>query len=185
MTDEQEQKPKDTKVKLEEVEDEDQPNLGSFTQSSSSSGLETSQPKDEDADDGFRATGDIFASADFVDSDDENDVPFDAPHSQSDSDDDAGSSTPPSMLPPPVPRFKKEEDETQWGSVNQLVAFRETSVAVGDEYLKSQGIELSKGRSTRPVEFKDWEAKEMYYQGVRDAKKIDVRGRRLMGAEQD
>ena len=35
------------------------------------------------------------------------------------------------------------------------------------------------------LELKDWEAHEMYNQGIKDAKKIDVRGRRLKGAEED
>ena len=93
------------------------------------------------------------------------------------------------MPPPPPPLLAKEEtveeEESQWGSVNQLVAFRETSVAVGEEYLKSQGIKLGKRRAAPKLEIKDREAREMYIQGVKDAKKIDVRGRRLKGAEQD
>jgi hypothetical protein len=43
----------------------------------------------------------------------------------------------------------------------------------------------SERRAAPQLELKDWEAHEMYNQGIKDAKKIDVRGRRLKGAEED
>ena len=60
----------------------------------------------------------------------------------------------------------------QLGSANQLVAVRETSVAVGEEYLKSQGIRLGKFHAAPKLEIKDWEAHEMYIQDVKDAKSM-------------
>jgi hypothetical protein len=44
---------------------------------------------------------------------------------------------------------------------------------------------LGKCRAAGKLEIKDHEAREMYRQGVKDAKEIDVRGRRLKDAEQD
>lgn len=92
------------------------------------------------------------------------------------------------MPPPAISSVKeepeKEEEDVQWSSINQLVAFRETSVAVGNDYLKSQGITLKKGRSRPAYELKDQEAVRMWQMGQRDAKKIDVRGRKKLMANE-
>ncbi|KAJ7770193.1 hypothetical protein DFH07DRAFT_268490 [Mycena maculata] len=95
-----------------------------------------------------------------------------------------------SMAPPAsIVRFAeqkiKEEDDSPWTSVGQLVAFRETSIAIGDEYLKKQDIKLRKGRKREALEFKDSEARRIYRQGKKDAEKIDVRQKRLKDVEMD
>jgi hypothetical protein len=77
-----------------------------------------------------------------------------------------------------ISKAPKEEDST-WKSVHQLTTFRETSVAVADDYLKTQGIKLSK-KAALKFELKD---KRSYRQGIEDAAKIDVRRRRLKGAD--
>jgi hypothetical protein len=74
------------------------------------------------------------------------------------------------------------EEESLWDSVKQLVTFRETSVAIADEYLKKEGIKLRTGRRST-WELKDSDAQTNYRQGIKDAAKIDVRGRRLKGLE--
>jgi hypothetical protein len=176
------------KVKLEEVEDQDQPRLHAFADKEPATDLERSvSPVNTDADDKDGFYGDMLARADFDDSDSDDsllDLDLSEPRVKHRS-----PSPLISMPPPPLPLSVKtevaEEEESQWGSVNQLVAFRESSVAVGEEYLKSQGIKLGKRRAAPKLELKDWEAHEMYNQGVKDAKKIDVRGRRLKGAEED
>ena len=80
------------------------------------------------------------------------------------------------MPSPPPPLLAKEEtieeEESQWGSANQLGAAREISVVVGEEYLKYQGIRLGKFHAAPKLEIKDWEAHEMYIQGVKDAKSM-------------
>lgn len=107
------------------------------------------------------------------------------------------------MLPPPLPgslssatlgqpssshgqELKKDEDrdsEPQWKSAGQLTAFRETSVAIADDYLKQQKIKLGKGRKLPGVSVKDRKEREIYNQGREDAKKIDVKRRRLKHKE--
>jgi hypothetical protein len=116
-----------TKVKLEEVEDEDQPQLYDF--------VDAAFPADADAHGGDGIYGDMLATADFDDSDsDDNLLDLDSAEPRV-----KQRSLSPliSMPPPPPPLLAKEEtveeEESQWGSVNQLVAFRETSVAVGEE----------------------------------------------------
>lgn len=77
---------------------------------------------------------------------------------------------------------KEEEDDSPWKSVGQLIAFRESSIAIADDYLKTQGIKLSKHAASR-FSLKDRDSERSYRQGVEDAAKIDVRRRRLKGAE--
>ncbi|CAK5265744.1 unnamed protein product [Mycena citricolor] len=77
------------------------------------------------------------------------------------------------------------DEESPWASVNQLVAFREATAAIGDDYLKSQGIKLEKGRKSRPLEFKDAQARSLYQKGKDDAKKIDVRRKQIKNTEMD
>lgn len=179
-----EPKPESTKVKLEEMEDEDGPRLHAFGGMPFSPDLGRSvSPAEAVVDLGDDCTyGDMPATADFDDSDDESIPDLDALDAR------VKQENPPCSMPPPPLPVKQDDfkdEESQWGSLNQLVAFRETSVAIGEEYLKSQGIKLGKGRAIPKLEIKDSEAHNMYTQGIKDAKKIDVRGRRLKGAEQD
>ncbi|KAK7057132.1 carboxypeptidase [Favolaschia claudopus] len=90
--------------------------------------------------------------------------------------------------PPPVlPKVKAEpnDDESPWNSVGQLVAFREQSIAIGDDYLKSQGVKLKKGRKRKRLEFKDSEALRIYKKGQKDAQNIDVRQKRVKDVGMD
>ncbi|KAJ6499251.1 hypothetical protein C8R45DRAFT_109396 [Mycena sanguinolenta] len=95
----------------------------------------------------------------------------------------------PSMGPPasvPSPPAKEEpEDDSPWSSVGQLVAFREQSKAIGDDYLKSQGVKLVKGRKQKALEFKDSEARRIYNKGKKDAESIDVRQKRVKDVGMD
>jgi hypothetical protein len=179
--------PESTKVKLEEIEDEDQPTLHAFADPETYNMQRSASPTRADVDDGVEIYGDGLATADFDDSDsNDNLLDLDSAEPRVKQRSPSPSiSMPPPPLPLPVKPDTVDEEESQWGSVNQLVAFRETSVAVGEEYLKSQGIKLGKHRAAPKLQIKDWEAHEMYNQGFKDAKKIDVRGRRLKGAEQD
>ncbi|KII92588.1 hypothetical protein PLICRDRAFT_89155 [Plicaturopsis crispa FD-325 SS-3] len=180
-----------TKVKIEEVEDEDEvsrplkadPHPGpSYKREAGSphASMDLDDPP-EDPDRGDFIPG-LFAAADFDE---------DGPSREDCLDDSSGDEGPlPDMapsasMPPPAPPAKVDEDaeEVKWNSVNQLVAFREASVAIGDEYLKSTGLKLRKGRKSKPLELKDYDARQVFEDGKRDAKKIDVRGRRIEGAE--
>ncbi|TCD71482.1 hypothetical protein EIP91_008862 [Steccherinum ochraceum] len=93
----------------------------------------------------------------------------------------------PSIAPEPVPQpaqpVKKEEEDASWRSVQQLVQFRATSIAIADDFLKEQGVKLKKGRKDRfQLQHGEW---TIYNQGREDAKKIDVKRRRIKGAEED
>jgi len=90
-----------------------------------------------------------------------------------------------SMGPPEVPAATKAEDEPAWKSAGHLVAFRETSVAVADDYLKKQAFKLSTGRKLPSVGVTNYEEHRIFNQGREDAKKIDVKRRRLKDAEED
>ncbi|KAJ7045569.1 hypothetical protein C8F04DRAFT_440212 [Mycena alexandri] len=97
-----------------------------------------------------------------------------------------GSMGPPvSAVPLAEQKVKEEEDDSPWSSVGQLVAFREQSIAVGDEYLKSQGVKLVKGRKHKALEFKDSDARKLYLRGKKDAQNIDVRQKRVKDVGMD
>ncbi|KAJ7462360.1 hypothetical protein B0H11DRAFT_2241487 [Mycena galericulata] len=98
-----------------------------------------------------------------------------------------GSMDPPASVVPLAEQKVKDEpeDDSPWSSVGQLVAFRATSIAIGDEYLKTQGVKLRKSRKRKALEFKDSDAHKIYKRGKQDAKKIDVRQRRLRDVEMD
>ena len=90
------------------------------------------------------------------------------------------------MGPPPEPTVKPEpEEDSPWSSVGQLIAFRESSIALGDEYLKKEGIKLYKGRKVQPLQFKEPNSRELYNRGKKDAEKIDVRQKQLKDADMD
>jgi hypothetical protein len=75
------------------------------------------------------------------------------------------------------------EIDSPWDSRNQLVAFRETSLAIADDFLKSEGIELeSEGR--RPFRYTE-QGKKFFKLGKTDARKIDVRRKRIKYVDDD
>lgn len=200
------EEPRTTKVKIEEVEDDDlRPNSSMKAEGghpiSDTFGLHgrslwsphPADNSDDESEPDFQPVDSPFKTADFNDSDDdvaaidlyslrEHVKPKPSPEV--------------AMPPPPLPAMghTKEmemgmdgdgDEESKWGSVNQLVAFRETSVAIGKDYLEAQGIKLGKGRKRGGLKLKDSEASKMYREGIKDAQKIDVRGRRLKGADDD
>ncbi|KAF7288688.1 DUF2786 domain-containing protein [Mycena chlorophos] len=83
-----------------------------------------------------------------------------------------------STPPPLVPKKEEDDDESPWASVQQLVQFRETSIAIGDDFIKKQGIKLVTAKKRKPLEFKDPRSASSYLQGREDARSIDVHGRR-------
>ncbi|TFK54438.1 hypothetical protein OE88DRAFT_1806156 [Heliocybe sulcata] len=92
----------------------------------------------------------------------------------------------PRLKPEPEPKPENDLDSgPSWQSKGQLVAFRENTKSIADDYLKSQGVKLRKGRTRPGVKFKSGEDRKLWEQGKKDAEKIDVRRRRLKGAEED
>ncbi|KAF7315621.1 DUF2786 domain-containing protein [Mycena indigotica] len=174
--------PRDRKVKVEEVEDEDslKPKVESVT---------IAQPDDshdyDDDDYGIGAPVYETVGADFDAADDVNNLlDLDAELERSKTRD----RTKRSMPPPPPPVIKKEEpeeEESPWNSVSQLIQFRETSIAIGDDYLKKEGIKLRKGRKLQPLEFKDSRSSASYNRGREDARKIDVRQRQIKDVDME
>ncbi|KAJ7703143.1 hypothetical protein B0H17DRAFT_1041917 [Mycena rosella] len=98
-----------------------------------------------------------------------------------------GSMAPPaSVIPLADQKVKDEpEEDSPWSSVGQLVAFRESSIAIADDYLKTQGVKLVKGRKSKGLEFKDSDARRIYKLGQSDASKINVRQKQLKDVEMD
>lgn len=162
-------------------------------------GLDFDDPSDDEAGDNFHDGGmpdhDHFVPATFNDSDDvDHLLDLDAADTRLK----GANATPPSkatMGPPsstvPLaeqkPQEVKEEvtDDSQlWSSVGQLIAFRETSVAIAEDYLKTQGIKLS-NRASTAFKIKNAEASNLYRKGKEDAKKIDVKRKLLKDAEDD
>ncbi|KAJ7287483.1 hypothetical protein C8J57DRAFT_587495 [Mycena rebaudengoi] len=163
----------DRRVKMEEVEDEEfitHPPLDQPDWMQTRTGNQLA----DDMEDELQGFG--YAAPDFNDSDDENLLDLDAATPRLKKSASAGPSLG-SMAPPPM---KEEPDDTPWSSVGQLVAFREQSVAIGNDYLKTQGIKLKAGGKRKALEFKDREAQRLYKLGQEDAEKIDVRQKRLI-----
>jgi hypothetical protein len=77
------------------------------------------------------------------------------------------------------PKLEEEDDpctETSlWTSASQLTLFRATANKIAEEYLKSTGEKLGKGRA-RVSSVRDYGA---YEQGRKDSRKIDVKRRRI------
>ncbi|UJO20679.1 hypothetical protein CLAFUW4_12639 [Fulvia fulva] len=71
----------------------------------------------------------------------------------------------------------EDEDQANWASHMQLMTFRENATKIADDFLKNNGVELSKGRKSTGV--KDWNA---YKKGAEDSKKIDIH-RKAIAAE--
>ncbi|KAJ7072279.1 hypothetical protein C8F01DRAFT_1103240 [Mycena amicta] len=163
----------DRRVKVEEVEDED-----SLKPTSDDLGHH-----DYDDNDGpyvpvFETVGADFDGADEVD----NLLDLDAELEKAQHQDRRAMPPPPPAVP--IPKIEEEED-SPWHSVQQLVQFRESSIAIGDEYLKQEGIKLRKGRKRQPLEFKDSRAQDSYARGKKDARKIDVRQRQIKDVNAD
>lgn len=96
-----------------------------------------------------------------------------------------------SLAPPPPPppaqqpATREVVEEPQWKSAGQLVTFRETSVAIADDYLKQQNIKLVSGSKRPDLGARGPQEWAIYKQGKEDAKKIDVKRRRIKGKEDD
>lgn len=70
-----------------------------------------------------------------------------------------------------------EASEQKWASHMQLTTFRQSEIAIADQYLEDQGVKLGKERKVAYGK-SDWEA---YNKGRDDSKKIDVRGNMVSG----
>ncbi|CDW98878.1 hypothetical protein, partial [Sporisorium scitamineum] len=80
------------------------------------------------------------------------------------------------IKPKPEPRDTDDDLDAAWHSSNQLIRFRQDAEKIADDYLASQrpGLKLEK-RAKRTFK-KDSQA---YEQGRQDAKKIDVKRKRI------
>ena len=65
-----------------------------------------------------------------------------------------------------------------WNSSQALVRFRQSSETVATEYLKAQNMKLGKAKKRKRTIRND----EVYRQGVKDSKDIDVKRRKIEGA---
>lgn len=194
--------PKKEFIKIEEVEDEDNVG-GSVANNALKDELpdhidlnEPSRPSygdapspiryddgsdDDDDESGCDPVDESFLPPDFRDSDDmDMDLDDHKPPSKSE----AADIPPPEPAPVPLQPVKEEAAEPGWRSVQQLVQFRATSIAIADDFLKEKGIKLRMGRKTH------WELKyagewQIYNEGREDAKKIDVKRKRIKGPDED
>ncbi|KAJ7497346.1 hypothetical protein FB451DRAFT_1386612 [Mycena latifolia] len=181
----------DRRVKIEEIDDED--DFGGQRAFDQADWMpENLAPEDNDAADGPAFEGFDEVAPDFNDSDNDEDLlDLDAEKPmlkrQESIAPELGSMAPPASIVPLSEHNVKDEpeEESPWSSVGQLVAFRESSIAIGDDYLKKQGIKLVKGRKAKALEFKDSDARRIYQLGKQDAKKIDVRQKQLKDVEMD
>ncbi|KAF7376192.1 Carboxypeptidase [Mycena sanguinolenta] len=170
----------DRRVKMEEVDDDDDDFGGRrpFDDADWDCKPETGSQRDDA--EPFGDFGDV--APDFNDEDNADDLlDLDAEKPVVKRSDSVG----PSMGPPAPPVKEEPEDDSPWSSVGQLVAFREQSIAIGDDYLKSQGVKLRKGRKLKALEFKDSEARRIYNKGKKDAENIDVRQKRVKDVGMD
>ncbi|KAF7288687.1 DUF2786 domain-containing protein [Mycena chlorophos] len=179
----------DRRVKVEEVEDEDS---SKPLRSSDSNARVKPEPLEADPLNG--GGDDDDDNAPFID--ETVDADFDAADNMDDFDIDAElekAKARTEMPPPPpaapvpatvVPKKEEEDDESPWASVQQLVQFRETSIAIGDDFLKQKGIKLHKARKRQPLEFKDSRSSASYHKGKKDARNIDVRRRQITDGDE-
>ena len=79
-------------------------------------------------------------------------------------------------------KMEANESTPTWQSTAQLVRFRSHSEAVADNYLKSVNIKLRTGRRHSELNLEDGDLRRAYEIGQRDARKIDVRRRRIDAA---
>ncbi|KAJ7096269.1 hypothetical protein C8R44DRAFT_812580 [Mycena epipterygia] len=172
----------DRRVKIEEVDD-DEDFGGGHSTFDQSDWMPATEPTFMDF------VNAAAVKADFNDSDNDEDLlDLDAEKPTLKRSQSVAPSMPPpaSVIPLAEQKVKEEtEDDSPWSSVGQLVAFRETSIAIGDDYLKTQGIKLRMGRKHKALEFKDSDARRIYKRGKQDAEKIDVRQKRLKDVEMD
>ncbi|KAJ3806811.1 hypothetical protein F5876DRAFT_80322 [Lentinula aff. lateritia] len=85
-----------------------------------------------------------------------------------------------------VPKDKVEEpEEPSWQSAGALIAFRQTSLLVAEEYLKKRGLKLRKRGKLAALTFKDANARQSYDKGWEDAKKIDLKIKNIKASEDD
>jgi len=83
------------------------------------------------------------------------------------------------------PAVKIEDpDDTPWTSGQQLTLFRDNALGIADEYMKKSKIKLRAGPRISGPNFKKG-GYSNYKQGKEDAKKIDVKRKRIKGARQD
>lgn len=195
-------KPIDTKVKIEEVDDEDMV-MSTLSAAPCKNEADDELPAEylnETTVHGFRGqslsyTGSPAFQPDFNDSDDDVElIDLDAAEPKYQPRPRPVAQEVPNIAVPSnsgrnsasaIRQNKIEEQETQWKSVQQLVAFRDTSVAIADDFLKAQNIKLHTGRKSTLREPQTWKEMSLYRQGREDAKKIDVRRNRIKGAEDD
>lgn len=78
------------------------------------------------------------------------------------------------------------DEETPWGSTGQLVAFRKSALTIADEFLKKEhaDVKVVKRRESGLV-LREPGADKSYQRGREDAKKIDVKRRRITETEED
>ncbi|KAJ3740806.1 hypothetical protein DFH05DRAFT_1507128 [Lentinula detonsa] len=79
----------------------------------------------------------------------------------------------------------EEADVPSWQSAGALIAFRETSVLLANEYLKNRKLKLRKRRKQAALRFNDSNAKDSYDRGWEDSKKIDLKRKRIKAADED
>ncbi|KAJ6586975.1 hypothetical protein DFH09DRAFT_241102 [Mycena vulgaris] len=181
----------DRRVKIEDVDDDD--DFGGQRVFNQADWMpETTFQADDDTEDPPPFHGFAEVAPDFNDSDNDDDLlDLDAEKPTLKRSESVvpllGSMGPPASTAPLAEQEVKDEPEedSPWSSVGQLVAFRESSIAIGDEYLKTQGVKLGMGRKRKALEFKDSDARRIYHLGKKDAEKIDVRQKQLKNVEMD
>ncbi|EJU05552.1 hypothetical protein DACRYDRAFT_20001 [Dacryopinax primogenitus] len=78
----------------------------------------------------------------------------------------------------------EEEDDTPWQSGQQLTLFRHNAASIADDYLRKQKIKLHKLPRVNGPNFSRG-GYSNYNQGKEDAKKIDVKRKRIRGVGED
>ncbi|KAJ4479073.1 hypothetical protein J3R30DRAFT_3473915 [Lentinula aciculospora] len=79
----------------------------------------------------------------------------------------------------------EEMEETSWQSAGALIAFRHTSLLLADDYLKKKGLKLRSRGKRAEIKFKDQNAVQSYDKGWEDAKKIDLKRKRIKASTDD
>ncbi|KAH8102617.1 hypothetical protein BXZ70DRAFT_1006526 [Cristinia sonorae] len=185
-------------VKIEDVEGEDKATISTLNEAFQASSekthtLDRGWSPEQSSRNGFPDTSGQESD---TSTDEENEYFFDPmdeplqPDFRDSDDDDLYLNPPPAppvsastVPPPPALPVKQEIEEPGWKSVQQLVQFRATSVAIADDYLKATGLKLRTSRKDT-FQLKNGE-RELYNEGREDAKKIDVKRKRIKDAEQD
>ena len=83
--------------------------------------------------------------------------------------------------------IKKEEEieESPWETSGQLVAFRQDAATLADDFLKTRNIKVYARGRVPQLQLKDPNAVRSYRKGQDDAKKIDIKRRRITATEED